>query len=95
MTEPIWEGIPRVEVPWFPTVNVDLCNGCQSCTDTCPGDVYDWDDVLGFPIVARPNNCVVYCMGCAKACPEEAITFPKKDDVVDLVKKLRLQYGLQ
>lgn len=51
--------------------------------------------MLGFPIVARPDNCVVYCMGCAKACPEEAITFPEKETVVELVKRLRVQYNVQ
>ena len=87
----VWHGITRAEVPWRPTVNLELCSGCQSCMDTCPGDVYDWDDVLGHPIVARPENCAVYCMGCAKACPEDAITFPNKDEVVELVKQLRVK----
>jgi NAD-dependent dihydropyrimidine dehydrogenase PreA subunit len=95
MSEQLWEGIPRSEVPWFPTIDVDLCSGCQSCLDTCPGDVYDWDEVMGVPIVARREQCVVYCMGCAMACPEEAITFPNKDDVVELVKQLRVKYAVQ
>jgi NAD-dependent dihydropyrimidine dehydrogenase PreA subunit len=92
MNQTLWEGIPRQEVPCYPTVDEDLCSGCQSCIDTCPGDVYDIDEVMGFPIVARPNNCVVYCQGCAKACPEDAITFPVKDEVVALVKQLRVKY---
>jgi NAD-dependent dihydropyrimidine dehydrogenase PreA subunit len=94
MAEELWEGIPRSEVPWFPTVNVDLCSGCRSCIDTCPADVYDWDDGTGHPIVARPYQCVVYCMGCAKSCPEEAIAFPNKDEVVELVKQLRVRYAV-
>jgi len=94
MSEPLWEGIPRREVPWYPTINYDLCLGCQDCINTCPADVYDWDDSEARPIVARPYNCVVYCMGCAKNCPEEAITFPDKEEVVALVKQLRAQYNL-
>jgi NAD-dependent dihydropyrimidine dehydrogenase PreA subunit len=93
MSDQLWEGIPRREVPWFPVVNQEQCSGCQSCMDTCPGDVYDWEEVMGYPIVARPENCVVYCMGCAKACPDEAISFPKKEDFVELVKELRLKYA--
>lgn len=89
----MWEGIPRHEVPWHPTVNIDLCSGCQTCWEICPGNTYDWDDALGHPIVARPDNCVVYCMGCANACPEEAITFPKKEEVVAVVKELRARYN--
>ena len=82
----LWNGISRAEVPWRPTVNLELCSGCQSCMDTCPGDVYDWDGALDHPIVARPENCTVDCTVCAKACPEDAITFPNKDEVVELVK---------
>jgi len=36
---------------------------------------------------------VVFCMDCAKACPEDAITFPDKDEVVEQVKQLRLKYA--
>lgn len=89
-----WEGIPRHEVPWFPTVNLDLCSGCQTCADNCSSNVYDWDEVMGHPLVSRPDNCVVYCMGCAKACPEDAISFPKKGEVVAVVQELRLKYGV-
>lgn len=30
---------------------------------------------------------------CANACPEDAISFPEKSEVVELVKKLRVQYA--
>lgn len=94
MEEKMWENIPRAEVPWYPTVNVDMCSGCQTCWETCPSDVYDWDDSIGNPVVARPNDCVVYCIGCTRACPEDAITFPNKDEVVEVVKQLRLKYAV-
>lgn len=93
MSEALWEGIPRHDVPWYPTVNDETCIGCQDCITTCPGDVYDWDDATNQPIVARPYNCVVYCMGCAKACPEGAISFPEKEEIVELVKQLRVKFG--
>ncbi len=27
-----WHGIPRKELPWFPTVDADTCIGCELCT---------------------------------------------------------------
>ncbi len=26
-----WRGIPREQIPWYPTVDEDLCNGCGVC----------------------------------------------------------------
>lgn len=92
MSELMWEGLPRKEVPWYPRIDYELCIGCQLCMEDCPGDVYDWDDAELHPVIARPYNCVVYCMGCAKACTEEAITFPEKDEIVELVKQMRKRY---
>jgi len=89
----MYEGIPRQEIPWWPAVNYDDCTGCQACIEHCPGNVYDWDDENAHPVVARPTNCVVYCMGCAKACPEDAISFPSKEQIVALVKELREKYA--
>ena len=93
MSEVLWEGIPRREIPWHPTIDYDLCTGCQSCMEFCPGDVFDWDAEQSHPVVARPLNCTVYCQGCGKACPEDAISFPPKDEVVALVKQLRVKYS--
>lgn len=91
----ICNTIPRDDVTWRSSINAELCNGCQSCVDACPGDVYEWDSALGRPIVARLESCVVFCTDCAKACPEDAITFPNKDEVVEEVKQLRLKYAGQ
>ncbi|RJQ40027.1 MAG: 4Fe-4S ferredoxin, partial [Anaerolineaceae bacterium] len=27
-TNELWHGIPRKEIPWFPTVDTDACIGC-------------------------------------------------------------------
>lgn len=93
MTEDLWEGIPRREVPWYPTVDYDACIGCEVCIEQCPAGVYEWNDEDDQPVVAHPYNCVVYCMGCAKACPEDAISFPPKEQIVALVKELRAKYA--
>lgn len=91
----MWQGIPRHEIPWYPTINEDLCSGCQSCIDFCASGVFDFDDTLGRAVVARPYNCVVYCSGCVNTCSSDAISFPKKEEILAIVKELRLKYNAQ
>ena len=71
-----WEGIPRQEIPWYPTVDAEKCSGCKTCFEFCPHNTYDWDEQNERPIVARPHNCIVECSGCMAQCSFEAITFP-------------------
>jgi len=55
--------------------------------------VYEWDDAENHPIVVNRYNCIVYCKGCANACSEDAISFPNKEEIVALVKELRVKYA--
>ena len=71
-----WWGIPRDQVPWFPTIDYERCIGCGLCLITCGRTVYDWDTERQRPVVARPYNCMVGCDTCAKLCPRDAILFP-------------------
>jgi len=71
-----WRGIPREEIPWYPTIATDKCTGCQTCVDFCPNDVLEFDETAGKIIVKNPFNCVVECSTCGKLCPEGAIRFP-------------------
>ena len=89
MTSATYKGIPREVIGWFPTVNLDKCSLCRTCTDNCPHDAYDWDEK---PIVARPYNCVVGCTGCANNCPEGAITFPTLVWLRDELRTLKKKY---
>ncbi len=88
----MWQGIPREEIPWYPTIDENLCSGCRSCVDFCASGVFDFEDTLGRAVVAHPYNCVVYCTGCVNTCASDAIIFPKKEDVVALVKELRAKF---
>jgi NAD-dependent dihydropyrimidine dehydrogenase PreA subunit len=71
-----WRGIPRGEIPWYPTIDPDRCTGCRTCVDFCRNDVLEFDEADGKTRVKNPYNCVVECNTCAKLCPEGAITFP-------------------
>ena len=75
MSENDWNGIPRNEVPWFPTIDLDKCTECGQCIEFCPNGTYD-RDTTGRPVVQNPFNCVVGCSGCKPQCPAEAISFP-------------------
>jgi len=71
-----WQGIPREQIPWFPTVYEDLCDGCRKCIEFCPYGVFEWDEEKNVPLVANPLNCIVGCTSCADLCPLDAINFP-------------------
>ena len=71
-----WRGIPREEIPWYPTIHPDKCTGCRTCVDFCPNDVLEFDEAAGKTIVKNPFSCVVECSTCGKLCPEGAIRFP-------------------
>ena len=69
-----YRGVPREEVPWFPTIKEDLCDGCKICFDFCPHGVFEWDNSRNLPIVKYPYNCIIGCSACAYLCPTGAIT---------------------
>lgn len=71
-----WQGVPREQIPWFPTVYDDLCDGCRKCVEFCPYDVFAWDEETDRPQVANPLNCIVGCTACTRICAPGAITFP-------------------
>lgn len=76
-TQPTWHGIPREQIPWFPTVDAEACIGCQLCFVTCGRGVYEMDGRVAK--VARGLACMVGCSTCAAVCPTQAISFPERD----------------
>jgi NAD-dependent dihydropyrimidine dehydrogenase PreA subunit len=84
------KNIPREKIPWFPTVNNDLCSGCGKCVDFCPNDVYSLEEAAK---VKNPYDCVVGCSGCKGQCPEGAISFPSLTELRDILRSLRTKYG--
>jgi len=35
-----WQGYPREQIPWFPTISAELCNGCGNWIELCAQWVY-------------------------------------------------------
>jgi NAD-dependent dihydropyrimidine dehydrogenase PreA subunit len=79
LSKQLWHGIPRTEIPWYPTINADKCIGCELCYVTCGREVFEFNDKKRKAEVARPFNCMVGCSTCAMVCPTEAISFPGRE----------------
>lgn len=82
-------GIAREKIPWFPTIDEDLCTACGECVDFCDHDVFAFAN--GETVVANPYNCVVGCTACQKVCPVGAISFPSQKELVSTLRELRGQ----
>jgi NAD-dependent dihydropyrimidine dehydrogenase PreA subunit len=82
-------AIPRDKIPWFPTIDPDLCIGDQDCVDFCKNNVLAYNENTFKVIVANPYNCVLGCDACATICPQEAIHFPSQADLRNTLRKLR------
>ena len=53
-------------------INIDeeKCDGCGSCADTCPVEVFEIQD--GKSVVVNLDECLI-CMACEVQCPTAAI----------------------
>ena len=83
------------KTPEGPVVyNVDLCIGCRYCMIACPfyAPAYSYDDPFT-PAVIKCTMCFERITAgdeipaCAKQCPEGAITFGKRSDLIELARE--------
>jgi NAD-dependent dihydropyrimidine dehydrogenase PreA subunit len=82
-----WKGIPREEINWAPIVDRDKCTGCGMCVTSCGRSVFDYDWENKKAIVARPLQCMVGCTSCEVWCVFNAISFPDKNYIREVIKK--------
>jgi NAD-dependent dihydropyrimidine dehydrogenase PreA subunit len=71
-----WHGVPREEIPWFPTIMEELCDGCKICLNFCSFGVFEYEERSNKVIVVNPFNCQVGCSICSLKCKPKAISFP-------------------
>ena len=69
-------------------IDVDLCDGCNICTTSCPVDVLRFDETTHKAYVAYPSDCHV-CFLCVDDCPTGAVTVafgthnPRRQSIYD------------
>jgi len=80
-----WRGIPREQIPWFPTVDPSRCDGCDKCLDFCGSGVYAKGED-GVICVTDALSCQVGCNACERLCSHKAITFPPLSILRTLVR---------
>ena len=85
-----WKGVPREEIDWHPSIDESKCTGCGMCITSCGREVFDFDAVKKKAIVARPLQCLVGCTSCEAWCVFDAISFPDKQYVRDVIKKNKI-----
>ncbi|SMO72807.1 4Fe-4S binding domain-containing protein [Balnearium lithotrophicum] len=82
-----WWGIPREEIDWYPKIDESKCVGCGMCFLSCGRKVFDYDFERRKSVVARPLQCMVGCTSCEVWCVFNAISFPDRNYVKELIKK--------
>ena len=75
-----------LKVHYGPRIDYRFCNGCGECYESCPMDVFGWDEEQKMPTVAHPGECRVCCV-CEIVCPEVAID-------VRLPLHVRIDFGI-
>jgi NAD-dependent dihydropyrimidine dehydrogenase PreA subunit len=65
------------------SINLDLCNGCRKCQNSCPTDVFGFNEATQKSYLAYPGDCSV-CFLCIGDCPTGAI---KVDFAITSVRK--------
>ncbi|MGE4297713.1 MAG: sulfate respiration complex iron-sulfur protein HmcB [Desulfovibrionaceae bacterium] len=75
------------------TYNADVCVGCRYCMIACPFSIpaYEYDE----PLTPRVMKCTMChprikegkLPGCVEACPKEALTYGKRDDLLKIARK--------
>lgn len=90
MSESTFMGVPREKIDWSPRIEFDKCNYCMECVEFCPHNVFELreNEEQKF-IINNPNNCVVFCRACSKACGLDIIDFPNKGEITKHIKKIR------
>jgi NAD-dependent dihydropyrimidine dehydrogenase PreA subunit len=79
----------RTRIPWFPSIDYDVCLTDLKCLNFCPHEVFEWDAATGRPVVAHPLRCLPGCTICLEGCDAGALSLPTKSEFQATREKLR------
>jgi len=60
-----------------PIIDNAKCNGCETCVNICPMQVFTFDAEKKKPVVGK-NECIG-CKACEVQCPKGAIVVKESD----------------
>lgn len=92
MTEETYMSVSRSKIPWYPTIDYvkcNLCDGDPQCLKFCPHGVFEYEKESKKLTAKNPYNCVVFCRACSKVCAADALSFPNKKEILELIKHVR------
>jgi Fe-S-cluster-containing dehydrogenase component len=72
----------------------DKCIGCRYCMVACPFNIIKFEWNKTFPKILKCSMCIDTNLkdgkgipGCVSACPQGALTFGRRKEIIDLAKK--------
>jgi NAD-dependent dihydropyrimidine dehydrogenase PreA subunit len=86
-----YTGLPRNEIDWFPQINQEKCQPKKCgfvCVKYCPFGVFSIKE-NGFVEVSKPYECNVGDESCKFQCPYGAISFPSREELKEMLRKVR------
>ncbi len=86
-----YTGLPRNKIDWFPKIDQlkckpDECN--YHCIKFCPFGVFAKNEE-GVVEVSKPYECNVGDESCRFQCPFEAISFPTREEIREMLRNVR------
>lgn len=68
MAEEKWHGIPRSEIPRYPTIDYEKCVSFGKCVDYCKLGTFEFEEKEGEKktIVKNPNKVSSYALAVTK-----------------------------
>jgi NAD-dependent dihydropyrimidine dehydrogenase PreA subunit len=88
-----YTGLPRAEIDWFPRIDQEKCKSKECdfhCIKFCPFGVFFQNN--GMVEVSKPYECNVGDESCKFQCPLDAISFPIREELKEMLRKVRAKY---